>query len=95
MLMSEWKDVLKKKPFKGYSKKTNSVKGGLSAKGRAYFKRKEGANLKPPVTSKNPSPAEKKRRKSFCSRSQGWAKKVNGRRRYSERARAARKRWKC
>ena len=24
-------------------------KGGLTAAGRAYFKRKEGANLKPPV----------------------------------------------
>jgi hypothetical protein len=26
--------------------------GGLNAKGRAYFKNKEGANLKPPVSSK-------------------------------------------
>lgn len=26
--------------------------GGLNAKGRAYFKAKEGANLKPPVSSK-------------------------------------------
>ncbi len=25
--------------------------GGLNAKGRAYFKRTEGANLKPPVSS--------------------------------------------
>ena len=90
-----WEEILKKKPFKGYSKKTNSTKGGLSAKGRAHFKRKEGANLKPPVTAKNPSKSEKKRRANFCSRSRGWGKKKNGRLTFSPRARAARKRWKC
>ena len=30
-------------------KEHKNPKGGLTAKGRAYFKRKEGANLKPPV----------------------------------------------
>jgi hypothetical protein len=45
-------------------------KGGLNAKGRAYFKRTEGANLKPPVSAKQAakSPKAAARRKSFCSR---------------------------
>jgi hypothetical protein len=41
-------------------------KGGLSAKGRAYFKKKEGSNLKAPVKSgTNP------RRVSFAARFAG------------------------
>ena len=48
-------------------------KGGLNAKGRAYFKRTEGANLKPPVSAKQAakSPKSAARRKSFCSRMGG------------------------
>jgi hypothetical protein len=47
--------------------------GGLNAKGRAYFKRTEGANLKPPVSAKEAakSPKAAARRKSFCSRMGG------------------------
>jgi hypothetical protein len=47
--------------------------GGLNAKGRAYFKRTEGANLKPPVSSKEAkkSPKAAARRKSFCARMSG------------------------
>jgi hypothetical protein len=47
--------------------------GGLNAKGREYFKRTEGANLKPPVSAKEAakSPAKAKRRKSFCARMEG------------------------
>lgn len=47
--------------------------GGLNAKGRAYFKRTEGANLKPPVSAKEAakSPKAAARRKSFCSRMEG------------------------
>jgi hypothetical protein len=47
--------------------------GGLNAKGRAYFKNKEGANLKPPVSSKEAAKSPKKagRRKSFCARMSG------------------------
>ena len=36
----------KKKPFKGYNKKIHAKTGGLSAKGRAKFKRETGASLK-------------------------------------------------
>ncbi|AEC52981.1 hypothetical cyanophage protein [Synechococcus phage S-CRM01] len=60
--------------------------GGLTAKGRAKYNRATGSNLKPPVTSDNPSPADAERRKRFCSRSRSW----NG-----ERGKAARRRWKC
>ena len=45
---------------------------GLTAAGRAYFKRKTGANLKPPVTeSKTLKGKAKARKKSFCARMSG------------------------
>ena len=91
-----WQEILKKKPFKGYNKKIHAKTGGLSAKGRAKFKRETGANLKRPVT-KKPSKLKRggkawKRRKSFCARSKGF-KRADGT--YSEKARAARRRWNC
>jgi hypothetical protein len=48
-------------------------KGGLNAKGRAHFKRTEGANLKPPVSAKQAKDSSKAatRRKSFCARMSG------------------------
>ena len=47
-------------------KKHKSKTGGLTAAGRAHFKRTEGANLKPPVAKgKNP------RRVSFAARFAG------------------------
>lgn len=89
-----WEEVLKrkkrKKPFHGYNKKVHHKKGGLSAKGRAKFKRETGANLKPPVTTKpsklKPGTKAHSRRKSFCARSRGWT---------GERGKAARRRWNC
>ena len=59
------------KPFHGYNPNKHSRKGGLNAKGRAKFKREEGANLKPPVTEKNPTGKRKARKKSFCARMSG------------------------
>ena len=47
-------------------KEHKSKTGGLTAKGRAYFKKKEGANLKPPVR-KGTNP----RRVSFAARFSG------------------------
>ena len=96
LAMLKWQEVLKKKPFKGYNKKIHARTGGLSAKGRAHFKRKQGSNLKPPVTTK-PSKLKRgskaaKRRKSFCARSRGF-KRADGT--YSEKAKAARRRWNC
>ena len=50
--------------------------GGLNAKGRASAK-KQGMNLKPPVSSAQAkkSPKAAARRKSFCARSAGQMKK--------------------
>jgi hypothetical protein len=49
-------------------KEHKSEKGGLTAAGRAYFKRKTGANLKAPVTESNPKGKKLARKKSFCKR---------------------------
>lgn len=74
-----------------------SAKGGLNAAGRAYFKRTEGSNLKPPVTAKAAakSPAAAARRKSFCARMgavKGPMKDEKGR---PTRKALALKRWDC
>lgn len=63
----------------GVQKKYQSPDGGLNRKGRAHFKRTEGANLKRPVSAKQAkkSPKSAKRRKSFCARMGGMKKKHN------------------
>ncbi len=54
------------------AKKYQNPKGGLNAAGRAYFKRKEGANLKPPVKNKPKAGSKKMGRKvSFAARFAG------------------------
>lgn len=54
-------------------KKYQNPEGGLNEAGRKHFKEKEGANLKPPVSSKEAkrSPKKAARRKSFCARMSG------------------------
>jgi len=78
-------------------KKHQNPKGGLNKAGREYFKRKEGANLKPPVSSEQAkkSPKAAARRKSFCSRMggvQGPMKDEKGR---PTRKALALKKWDC
>jgi len=63
-------------------KEGKNPEGGLNAKGRASAK-KEGHNLKPPVSAKQAkkSPKAAARRKSFCARMggmEGPMKKPNG-----------------
>jgi len=58
-------NILKQK-YKG--KRIKSPKGGLTAAGRKYFKRKEGANLKPGVKGKANTPEKKRRKGSFLTR---------------------------
>jgi len=67
------------KSFKEFTKEDakglKSPSGGLTQKGRDYFNRKDGSNLKAPVT-KKPSELKKggkayNRRKSFCARMSG------------------------
>lgn len=76
-------------------KEFQNEKGGLNAKGRAHFKRTEGANLKPPAP--NPkTKADAGRRKSFCARSAGqmkmWPKAAKD---PNSRLRKARAAWDC
>ncbi len=76
-------------------KRHQSKTGGLNAAGRAYYKRKTGANLKPPVTGK-PKKGSKAagRKKSSCARMSGvkGAMRKNGK--PTRKALALRK-WKC
>lgn len=50
------------------SKKIRDPKGGLTAEGRAHFKRKEGANLKPGVKGAANTPEKMRRKGSFLTR---------------------------
>ena len=56
-------------------KEGQNPEGGLNAKGRASAKR-EGHNLKPPVSKEQASKSKKDagRRKSFCARMEGMKK---------------------
>jgi hypothetical protein len=72
-------------------------KGGLNAKGRAYFKRTEGADLKPPVSSKQAakSPKAAGRRKSFCARMGGVKGPMKDEKGRPTRKALALKKWDC
>jgi hypothetical protein len=74
-----------------------SPRGGLNAAGRAYFKRTEGSNLKPPVTAKAAakSPAAAKRRKSFCARMEGVQGPMKDDKGRPTRKALALRRWDC
>jgi len=71
--------------------------GGLNAKGREYFKRTEGANLKPPVSAKeaSKSPTAAKRRKSFCARMSGVPGPMKDSKGRPTRKALALKKWDC
>lgn len=53
---------------KSAKKRLKDPKGGLTAAGRAYFKRKEGANLKPGVKGPANTPEKMRRKGSFLTR---------------------------
>ena len=76
-------------------KEHKSKKGGLTAAGRAYFKRKTGANLKAPVTESNPTGKRAARRKSFCARMGGVKGPMRDKKGTPTRKALARRRWKC
>lgn len=88
----------KSKPFHGYNPNKHSKKGGLNAKGRAAAKRKSGANLKPPVTTKpsklKPGGKKAKRRKSFCARMTGVKGPTSKKGKLTPKG-ASLKRWNC
>jgi hypothetical protein len=54
--------------IKAAAKRLKDPKGGLTAAGRAYFKRKEGANLKPGVKGPANTPEKMRRKGSFLTR---------------------------
>lgn len=72
-----------------------SKKGGLTAAGRAYFKRKTGANLKAPVTEKKPKGKRAARRRSFCARMSGVKGPMKDSKGRPTRKALALRRWKC
>jgi len=76
-------------------KEHKSKKGGLTAAGRAYFKRKTGANLKAPVTEKKPKGKRAARRRSFCARMSGVKGPMKDSRGTPTRKALALRRWKC
>ena len=76
-------------------KEHKSKKGGLTAKGRAYFKRKTGANLQAPVTESNPKGKRAKRKKSFCARMAGVKGPMKDKKGRPTRKALALRRWKC
>lgn len=76
--------------IKKREKLPTSQGAGLTKKGRAKYNRATGSNLKAPA----PTPktkADKGRKKSFCARMGGIAKRAKN----GERARASMRRWKC
>ena len=76
-----------------------SKSGGLNAKGRASAKR-QGMNLKPPVSSKQAKKSKKSaaRRKSFCARMKGMKRKLTSKktaRDPNSRINKALRKWDC
>lgn len=71
--------------------------GGLNAKGRAYFNKKTGSNLKPPVSAKEAakSPKAAGRRKSFCARMGGVKGPMKDEKGRPTRKALALKKWDC
>lgn len=77
-------------------KEYQSPTGGLNAKGRAHFKKTEGANLKPPVTGKVSADSEAgKRKKSFCARMSGVEGPMKDEKGRPTRKALALKKWNC
>jgi hypothetical protein len=78
-------------------KEGQNPEGGLNAKGRASAK-KEGHNLKPPVSSEQAkkSPKSAARRKSYCARSAGQARQFPAAAKDpNSRLNKARRKWDC
>lgn len=77
-------------------KEYQSPTGGLNKKGREYFKRTEGAILKPPVTGKaKPGSKDAARKKSFCARMSGVEGPMKDEKGRPTRKALALKKWNC
>lgn len=75
----DYEKLLEEAAGKGVAKKYQAKDGGLNEKGRKYFKRTQGSDLKPPVSKEaaKKSPKKAGRRKSFCARMGGQKKMHN------------------
>jgi hypothetical protein len=62
------KDAPRKKSPKSMPVAGKDPKGGLTAKGREFFNKRDGSNLKPGVTGKADTPEKMKRKGSFLTR---------------------------
>lgn len=80
-----------KKRRKGVSlrKEHKNPSGGLNAKGRAYYNRKTGSNLKAP------QPKGGARKKSFCARMSGVKGPMKDSKGRPTRKALALRKWKC
>lgn len=80
-----------------FKKGHKSKEGGLTEAGREAYNKETGSDLKPPVTSEDPSESEQKRRDSFCARSKGQQEMhdIDCKKEPKRRLCLARKRWKC
>jgi hypothetical protein len=72
-------------------------KGGLNQKGRDYYNKKTGSNLKPPVSAAEAkkSPKAAGRRKSFCARMSGVKGAMKDEKGRPTRKALALKKWDC
>ena len=70
-------------------KEHKSKKGGLTKKGRDYYNRKTGSNLKAP------QPQGGSRKKSFCARFKGMKGPMKDSKGRPTRKNLALRRWKC
>ena len=77
-------------------KEHKNPSGGLSQKGRDYYNRKTGSNLKRPVTGKVKRGSKAaKRRKSFCARMSGVKGPMKDSKGRPTRKALALRKWKC
>ena len=78
-------------------KEFQNPKGGLNQKGRDYYNKTTGSNLKPPVSAKEAekSPKAAARRKSFCARMGGVAGPMKDEKGRPTRKALALKKWDC
>lgn len=86
-----------KKKSVSLRKEHKNLKGGLSAKGRAYVNKKTGSNLKAPVSKEEAKKSPKKaaRRKSFCARMSGVKGPMKDEKGKPTRKALALKKWDC
>jgi hypothetical protein len=86
---------VKRKKGVSMRKEHKNPTGGLSAKGRAYYNRKTGSNLKAPVTESKPTGKRKARKKSFCARMGGVKGPMKDSKGRPTRKALALRKWKC